>query len=247
MSTRAERRTAPPRSRATTNRRVKSEQTELNLLSTATWLFSERGFHGTGIRDIADAAGVAVSAMYYYSSSKDELLEEIMRRSLTVLGESGSQAVEGVEGAPERLAMLMGSHVVFHAKNPKAAGVTDHEFNALTGKARQQILKRRDAYEALWVETLRAGIADGTFADRGPTARLALLQMTTGIAHWYKPRGSLSIAELWADFTTMALSLMGATRDGAPLTFDSLELGPLEPLVERAELSVEPRGKPKGL
>ncbi len=154
MSTRAERRTAPPRSRATTNRRVKSEQTELNLLSTATWLFSERGFHGTGIRDIADAAGVAVSAMYYYSSSKDELLEEIMRRSLTVLGESGSQAVEGVEAAPERLALLVGSHVVFHAKNPKAAGVTDHEFNAVTGKARQQILKRRDAYEALWVETL---------------------------------------------------------------------------------------------
>lgn len=238
---------SPLKSRGRSNRRSKSEQTERNIMSTATWLFSERGFHGTGIRDIADAAGVAVSAMYYYASSKDDLLEEIMRRSLTVLDDSGNAATGSVEGPAEQLAMLIGSHVVFHAKNPRAARVTDHEFGALQGPARKGILQQRDAYESLWAQVLDAGIKDGTFQDRGSTARLALLQMTTGIAHWYKPRGRLTVADLWRDFVTMGLSLMGAFRDGSLLTFEDLELPGHAELLGRAELDIEPRRRPPGL
>ncbi|MBO9524184.1 MAG: TetR family transcriptional regulator [Nocardioidaceae bacterium] len=247
MAPTAERRTATPRGRAANSKRVRSEQTELNLLSTSTWLFSERGFHGTGIRDIADAAGVAVSAMYYYAASKDELLEEIMKRSLTVLDDAGRAAVADVDGAAERLAMLIGSHVAFHTRNPRAARVTDHEFRALQGPAKQRVVKLRDAYEDLWNQVISAGVAEGVFVDRGATARLALLQMTTGIAHWYNPRGALGPAELWADFATMALALLGANRKGKPVELASLELGSPAVLLERVELSIEPRSKPKGL
>lgn len=236
-----------PASGKSSVRRSKSEQTELKLLQTATWLFSERGFHGTGIRDIADAAEVAVSAMYYYSSSKDELLEAIMRRSMGVLTSSAESATEGIGEPAERLAMIVGAHVVFHARNPRAAGVTDHEFTALTGKVRQDILTRRDHYEAMWTEILDAGVKDGTFVDRGSAARLALIQMTTGIAHWYRPRGQMTIPELWEQFATMSLSLMGATREGKNLTFDSLELGDADVLIERSHLAIEPRKKPAGL
>lgn len=246
MTSQAERRPGTTRARAANSKRVRSEQTELNLLSTSTWLFSERGFHGTGIRDIADAAGVAVSAMYYYAASKDELLEEIMQRSLTVLGEAGHAAVADADSPAERLAMLIGSHVAFHTKNPRAARVTDHEFRALTGAAKQRILKLRDAYEDLWDETIQAGVADGTFLDRGPTVRLALLQMTTGIAHWYNPRGRLSTPEIWADFAIMSLSLLGANRRGKPIDFATLGLGAPTLLIERVELSIEPKSKPKG-
>lgn len=247
MGSQAERQTSTRRARAAGSKRVRSEQTELNLLRTSVWLFSERGFHGTGIRDIADAADVAVSAMYYYAASKDELLEKIMVRSLTVLNDAGHAAVADVDDPAERLAMLVGSHVAFHTSNPRAARVTDHEFRALSGPTKRRVLKMRDSYEKLWAETIDAGVADGTFADRGPTARLALLQMTTGIAHWYNPRGALTAADLGADFATMALALLGASRHGKPVDFASLELGAPSVLSERIDLSIEPRSKPKGL
>ncbi|GAA2826298.1 TetR family transcriptional regulator [Kribbella solani] len=247
MSPVASRRNLPARSRTPSAQQTKSEQTELKLLQTATWLFSERGFHGTSIRDIADAAEVAVSALYYYTNSKDRLLEEIMRRSLGVLTSSAEAAVDGFGEPAERLALLVGSHAVFHARNPRSAAVTDHEFTALSGKVRREILGLRDNYEALWKSVCEAGVRDGTFAERGSVARLALLQMTTGIAHWYRARGELGVPELWEQFATMSLSLMGAERDGERLTFASLELPAAELLIDRAHLPIEPRRKPSGI
>jgi AcrR family transcriptional regulator len=110
------------RSRSAASRRDRSERTELALLRTATLLFSERGFHGTSIRDIADAAELAVSAMYYYASSKDELLNAIMHRGLSKLISGSDLALAGVTGASERLAILVAFHVIFHAVNPRTSG-----------------------------------------------------------------------------------------------------------------------------
>ncbi|WP_283134374.1 TetR/AcrR family transcriptional regulator [Rhizohabitans arisaemae] len=228
------------RIKAGSSRRAQSEQTELHLLRTATWLFSERGFHGTGIRDIAEAAGVAVSAMYYYASSKDELLEGVMRRTLDVLVFSGQETLRDVVDPAERLAAVIASHVAFHARNPRAAKVADYEFHALTGQVRQDVLRQRDAYETVWSSILQAGVHDGTFKDRGTVARLALLQMTTGVAHWYRPKGELSIPQLCERFAEMGLALMGASLEGVNLPDTQL-------LLRRAELTIEPRERPSGL
>ncbi|MCW6009595.1 TetR/AcrR family transcriptional regulator [Micromonospora sp. CPCC 205371] len=232
---------------AGSQRRARSEQTELNLLRAATWLFSERGFHGTGIRDIADAAGAAVSALYYYASSKDELLLAVMRRSLGMLVSGGEEAIRDRTDPAERLAALITVHVVFHARNPRAARVTDGEVRALSGKDRTDILRHRDAYEAVWTATLRAGVADGSFVDRGDVARLALLEMLNGVAHWYRPRGQLSVPQLCERFADMGLALMGASRHGRTLTAADVRLPDTQMLLDRVELAIEPRRKPPGL
>lgn len=232
---------------AGTSRRARSQETEMLLLRTATWLFSERGFHGTGIRDIAEAAGVAVSAMYYYASSKDELLEAVMRRTLDVLSTSSRETLDGLDDPAERLAALIAVHVAFHARNPRAARVADHEFRALAGAPRKDVLRQRDAYEAVWESVLNDGVRDGVFEHRGKVARLALLQMGTGVAHWYRPRGELAVPELCERFADMGLALMGASREGRPLRARDVNLPDTEPLLQRVELAIEPRRKPPGL
>lgn len=222
-------------------RRAQSGRTERRLIQTATLLFSERGFHGTSIRDIADAAEVAVSAMYYYAKSKDEVLLAIMRRGLDRLEQGSRQALETVEGSSERLATLIGAHVALHARNPRTAMVIDHEYGAVPAKARKEILGRRDAYEAIWEAELRAGVRTGEFADRGPLARLALLEMCTGVAHWYKPQGQLKIPQVCDRFADMGLALVSATRDGEPVTLERLALADSERLVPLVEIDTEPR------
>ncbi|MEV0347368.1 TetR/AcrR family transcriptional regulator [Nonomuraea sp. NPDC050680] len=235
------------RMKATSARRAQSARTELRLLRTACWLFSERGFHGTGIRDISVAAEVAVSAMYYYASSKDELLEAVTRRVMEVLAAGSEETVRDIDDPAERLVALIAVHVAFHARNPRAAKVADHEFQALTGQARRDILRLRDAYEKVWADTLEAGVRDGVFKDRGNVARLALLQMATGIAHWYRPGGELDIAQLCERFADMGLALMGAGRDGRPLEARDLSIPDSDVLLERVELAIEPRRKPSGV
>jgi AcrR family transcriptional regulator len=52
----------------------KSEETRARILGSALALFRKRGFEQTTMRQIAEHAGVAVGAAYYYFDSKDALV-----------------------------------------------------------------------------------------------------------------------------------------------------------------------------
>src|SRR2546425_12063349 len=55
-------------------RRRHAAQTREVVLEAATGLFGQNGWAGTGMRDVARAAGVAVETVYSYFGSKAELL-----------------------------------------------------------------------------------------------------------------------------------------------------------------------------
>jgi AcrR family transcriptional regulator len=50
---------------------------QLKIIETAEALFAEKGFSGTSVRDIADAAGINVAMISYYFGSKEKLLEAL--------------------------------------------------------------------------------------------------------------------------------------------------------------------------
>lgn len=58
---------------------------QLQLLDTAELLFSQRGFEGTSVRDIAEVAGINTAMISYYFGSKEKLMEAIFeRRSMNI-------------------------------------------------------------------------------------------------------------------------------------------------------------------
>lgn len=57
-----------------------SSSVTVRILAEATRLFAEDGFLGTSVQEIVDAAKVTKGALYYYYSSKDDLLYEIYHR-----------------------------------------------------------------------------------------------------------------------------------------------------------------------
>ena len=58
---------------------------QVQLLDTAEMLFSQKGFDGTSVRDIAEAAGINTAMISYYFGSKEKLMEEIFeRKSLNI-------------------------------------------------------------------------------------------------------------------------------------------------------------------
>jgi AcrR family transcriptional regulator len=72
----------------TGGRRGDAEDTTVvreSLLSTAVGMFSEKGYSGTSIRDIAKAHGVSLSNIYYHFGNKDGLWREILERSVRTL------------------------------------------------------------------------------------------------------------------------------------------------------------------
>jgi TetR/AcrR family transcriptional regulator len=70
-------------------------KTRARILRMAESLFSERGFDGTRVDDIAKEAGVNKALIYYYFKSKDEILETLF---VALLEEVKQVLIKTVEG-----------------------------------------------------------------------------------------------------------------------------------------------------
>lgn len=66
------------------------------LLDAAEKLFSEHGFEGASVRDIAADAGCNIAAVNYYFGGKDKLYTEVWRRQLLQMRDARLQAIEQV-------------------------------------------------------------------------------------------------------------------------------------------------------
>lgn len=55
---------------------------ETKIVAAAEKLFARRGFHDTGMRQIARAAGVSIGAIYHYFKGKEDILLAIVRREI---------------------------------------------------------------------------------------------------------------------------------------------------------------------
>jgi hypothetical protein len=114
---------------------------------------------------------------------------------------------------------------------PEQTIVVDNEIRALSNDALPAVLRLRDQYEQLWRSVIEAGIEVGAFAVPHPSlARLGLLELCTGVARWYSPRGTLTIAEVTQAHVQMAFSLLGVAADGTAAAPPPPP--PVEPILE---------------
>ncbi|ASR38157.1 TetR family transcriptional regulator [Prauserella marina] len=175
-------------------------------------LFADKGFHGTGIRDLAQEAKLSSASLYHYMGTKEELLAEIMRDSLGALLESAKQAVADVTDPRQRLSRLVALHVTTHARQPKETRVVDHEIGVLSPKARRTVVGLRDEYERLWSDAIADGVREGVFDTAEPTiTRIALLEMCNGVARWYSPKGTLGLDALAGHYVRLAMRALGVS------------------------------------
>lgn len=71
--------------RAPTRRALAKQQTRLKVLAAARRLFSEQGYEGATIRDIAAAAGMSTGAVFANFTDKSDLFREIMDEDMEAL------------------------------------------------------------------------------------------------------------------------------------------------------------------
>jgi AcrR family transcriptional regulator len=177
----------------------------------AVGLFAEKGFAATGIRELASVLGINSGTLYHHAGGgKPELLSTIMRDCLTALLAGGRHALAVSSDPGQQLAALTAAHVGFSAVNPLTAQVTDQEVRSLDDSSRIELVGMRDEYESLFAEVLGRGARGGVFhLTDAVIARLALLEMCNGVAHWYRPDGRLSCAEVQARLVEFAGRLVG--------------------------------------
>ncbi len=73
------------------------------LLQLAATMFAERGLRATTVRDIADGAGILSGSLYHHFSSKEEMVDEVLRGFLDWLFTRYQEIVEQEPNPLERL------------------------------------------------------------------------------------------------------------------------------------------------
>jgi AcrR family transcriptional regulator len=203
--------------------------TQVRIRDAAVRLFAQKGFEATGIRDIADQAGVKTSALYHYMDSKEDLLVDIMDSILAKLITAAEESIVGAISSAEVLVALVRAHVGLHAYERLSALVGDGELRALSDEKRSHVVKFRDEYEELWTHALNEGVKEGIFViDNVKITRLALLEMCNGVARWYSETGTLAVGDVADSFAELALSLVEATVSGRRARITDFQCPPAE-------------------
>lgn len=188
------------------------------ILIAARRLFSKNGYHGTTIRQIAEARGILSGSLYTHIASKEDLLFEIAEDGANAFVEAISQVLSSNLPPDEKLRAGLAAHIRVISNHLDAAKVFFHEWHALSEQRKCLIQGKRDSYEAAWKAILEEGIADGTFHIADPKfARLLVLSVGNWVYQWYQPHEGLSpeaIADRFGDVILRGLSNPYGRGDG---------------------------------
>ena len=179
------------------------------LVDVATSLFSEHGYEGTSVRDIAEAAGIRAASVYAHVAGKEDFLYRIVADAAERFMAGVEDAVGSTDDPLEQLRLAMRAHVRVVAEDVRAARVFHHEWRALTGERLEEVIALRDRYEGLW------DVIVGRLPGKRPRklSRLLVLSAANWVYTWYDPEGSLSPDEVADGFTDLLLRGLG-TRPG---------------------------------
>ena len=161
---------------------------EASLYSVAANLFHERGYHATSMSHLAKALNMTKAGLYYYISSKDDLLNRIMDRSLTWVEEAVIAPSRRLSDPEERLRFIIETHGLRLLGLERAIPLLIDEDAALSSEHRRNIALRKQAYAELVSSTLEELRAQGKLrAVSSTVATFSVFAMLLAIPRWYYP------------------------------------------------------------
>ncbi len=167
------------------------------ILKCAAKIFAEKGFHHTSVRDMSRATKMSLSGLYYYFTTKEELLYLIQERCFVTLLEHWEQIDRRGLDVRARIRAFAENHLGFFLHNMPEMKVMAHEDESLTGEFDEKILVFKRRYVKVIMDLL--GELQETSGAKGIDLRLAtfsLFGMMNWIYTWYQPKRDLPISQL---------------------------------------------------
>lgn len=178
----------------------KVKKTRERILDASAALFSQQGYNGTALRDIASALDMKAGSLYYHFDSKEQLVLEILKIGLeniintvitrvNALPEDSSTKDVLIEAAKGHLAALLekGDYTSTSIRN----------YGQMPEAVQEEGRVIRDKYESMWrkwlVKAQKKGDIDASVDLK--ILRLSLLGALNRTLAWYSP-GAKSIDEI---------------------------------------------------
>lgn len=167
-------------------------------------LFSEQGFNGTSMAELASAVGITKSSLYHHFPSKQALLSEIIELTVNRVTPLVQEVADMDLSAADRLRRALVLHTVEAIRDQHAIACFIEEGRYLAADFMATHVANRDAYEQVFRRLFEEGIESGEFIDQDVgIAVKAVLGMCNSVVRWYRPAGAYTpdeIADEFADF-----------------------------------------------
>lgn len=185
-------------------------ETKETLKAVSIDLFYRKGYFATSISDIARAAGIQKSSIYYHYATKEDILLDILRSTLADLIANLENALENVSGSEKRMRKGILAHTLFHLDRQKEVIISDSELRGLRAENYKDIIKMRDEYEHRFQALIKDGMSEHIFQNGDfKIISYAVITMCTAACWWYRPHGRLdkqAIAGIYTDFIMAGLT-----------------------------------------
>ena len=177
------------------NNEPRSERRD-EIVALAGEMFASRGFAGTTVRAIADAAGILSGSLYHHFHSRESIVDELLSSFLAETMTAYEAAIAAADTHTDALRALV--QIAFAAVHDHRAAVAvmHQEFHTLLQYPRFEYLRTAsDDAERVWLGVLRAGMRTGEFrraADPALTYRF-IRDAVWNTVRWYEPSGRYRI------------------------------------------------------
>ena len=205
------------RETAPTRRRLSAADRRSAILAAALEVFSERGFHGASLEDVADAGGVSKALIYEHFDSKRELERARLEMHVHELLGRVTAAITAADSEEERLRAGVDAFLAFVEERPVAwrllfRNVGDPDIAEAFAQLQQEVSRT--------IAALMTATAPPIFRDAEPDFEQAtemMAQQLTGavqsLANWWDDHRSVSrerVLEMAMDFAWVGLERLGA-------------------------------------
>ncbi len=188
-------------------KQTKADMSRERVLEAAARTFSERGYAGTTMRDIARAADLQAGSLYYHYPSKELLIEAVIDQGIHNITNTVYNAIAKLPPSSsygDRVRMAIHAHLRAILTYGAFASASRHLLSQVPVEVRRKHILRRESYEEFWLGLLQTAHEAGETRE-GVDLRLARTFILGGLnsaLDWYRPEGK-SIEELADQFATM--------------------------------------------
>ena len=167
------------------------------ILKTSAKIFAEKGFHKTSVRDISRATRMSLAGLYYYFTTKEELLYLIQERCFVTLLQRWEQAATVKVDVRTRIRIFAENHLSFFLHNMHEMKVMAREDESLTGEFNDKILVLKRRYVKVIMDLIRElQEQEGGKNIDLRIATFSLFGMMNWIYTWYHPKRDLPLRPL---------------------------------------------------
>ncbi len=156
------------------------------LLKGARTCFARKGFGGTSVQDIANAAGISVGSLYKYVRSKEDLLYLMAEGSCARLNEVLDAAFNASDDAEEALAVVVEALIRNADEDRDLMNLLYAEFKYVPAAGKKLILSQESSVIAGLTDIIERGNAKGVFDCEDP--RLTSVDLEVSGSVWVLKR-----------------------------------------------------------